>query len=95
MQSEVESSVYHSSRTITTITTSYMTLDQGDAVWGGYVETRAAHVPRAKVSAGYGAARLVEEGGLPLKVCMRVPLAALPPALIKWYQNVKDRSRKA
>ncbi|MCJ1425737.1 hypothetical protein MMC29_003637 [Sticta canariensis] len=67
-QSELESSVFHSSRIISTLGSQYMTLDAGDAMWVGSAETRLGYVPRTKVSAGLLAARLVEDGGLPTKV---------------------------
>ncbi|KAK9809626.1 hypothetical protein WJX73_008770 [Symbiochloris irregularis] len=67
MQGEVETSVYHQSRIISTLGSQYMTLDQGDAMWVGGLETRLAYLPRTKVSVGGTAARLVENGGLPTK----------------------------
>lgn len=71
LQSELESSVYHTSRIISTLGSQYMTLDQGDAMWVGSAETRLGYLPKTKISAGALAARLVEDGGLPTKVSER------------------------
>ena len=73
LQGELESSVYHRSNIISTLSSQYMTLDAGDAMWVGSAETRTAFLPRTKVSAGGLLARLVEGGGLPTKVLPCLP----------------------
>ena len=66
-QADVEASVYHTGRLVSTGALDVMTT-QRDVVYTARAETRAKVHKRDKVAAGVTVARLVEEGGPPTKV---------------------------
>ena len=66
VQADVEASVYHTGRLVSTGALDVMTT-QRDVVYTARAETRAKIHKRAKVSGGVTVARLVEEGGPPTK----------------------------
>ena len=66
-QADVEASVYHSSRLVSTGALDVMTT-QRDVIYTAKAETRVKVHKKDKASLGITVARLVEEGGPPTKV---------------------------
>lgn len=69
-QADLEGSVYHTSRLVSTAGVDAMTT-QRDVIYTAKAETRVKVHKRDKASVGITVARLVEEGGPPTKVTFR------------------------
>ncbi len=69
-QADVEASVYHNSRLVSTGALDVMTT-QRDVIYTAKAETRVKIHKKDKASLGITVARLVEEGGPPTKVHSR------------------------
>ena len=67
LQADLEASVYHTSRLVSTAGVDAMTT-QRDVIYTAKAETRVKVHKRDKASVGITVARLVEEGGPPTKV---------------------------
>lgn len=70
-QADVEASVYHTSRLTSTGALDVMTT-QRDVIYTAKAETRVKVHKRDKASLGLTVARLVEDGGPPTKVSLRL-----------------------
>lgn len=68
-QADVEASVYHTSRLVSTAALDLMTT-QRDLIYTARAETRLKIHPKDKAALGITVARLVEEGGPPTKVIL-------------------------
>ena len=75
LQADVEASVYHTSRLVSTAALDVMTT-QRDVIYTAKAETRVKVHKRDKASVGLTVARLVEEGGPPTKVHSRLNAGA-------------------
>lgn len=71
MQAETEASVYHTSKLISTGGIELQTVGK-DYLWVGRTETRAKTFGMNKTTLGINAARLVDDGVIPRKVCFPV-----------------------
>lgn len=67
LQADVEASVYHTARLVSTAALDLMTT-QRDLIYTARAETRLKIHPKDKAALGITVARLVEDGGPPTKV---------------------------
>ena len=75
LQAEGDLTVPHTKNFQSGASTQILTLDGGDLVWCAGADTHIVLSSRLQGSAGVGAARLAEGGGLPTKVCVHDELA--------------------